>query len=135
MSFRQELLDSIHPEMKLDKTFFRRIYAYSVYCPEFADKAIKALNEAGCSKAQAYYDDIVSECKRKQDEAFKAALPLLRNTQKADWNKLEKEGEGRRKQGIQSLTKGELTRLCQKLLQEGIIEKPEQFATAVLQER
>ncbi len=98
MSFRQELLDSIHPGMKLNKAFFRRIYAYSIYCPEFADKAIKALTDAGCSKAQAYYDDVVSECKRKQDEAFKAALPLLRSLWKADCNKLKKEGEEKRKQ-------------------------------------
>lgn len=97
MSFRQELLDSIHPEMKLDKAFFRRIYAYSVYCPEFADKAIKALNEAGCSKAQAYYDDVVSECREKQDEAFREALPLLHNMWEAEWGKLEKEGEEKQK--------------------------------------
>lgn len=51
------------------------------------------------------------------------------------WAKKQKEGEEKRKQNIQSLTKEELTELCQRLLQEGVIEKPEEFATAVLQNR
>jgi len=49
-----------------------------------------------------------------------------------DWEKLVKEGEEKRRREIQSLTKEELTELCQRLLQEGIIKSPEQFAMAVL---
>ena len=92
MSYRQELIDSIHPEMKLNKAFFRKIYAYSIYHPEFADEVIKVLIDAGCSKAKVYYDDVVSECRQKQDEAFKAALPLLRKMWKEDQEKYKKGG-------------------------------------------
>jgi hypothetical protein len=109
---KDELLASIKPDMVLTKQFIKRIYGYGVTDASFPDKAITALEVAGCSKARAYYEDWVNEYER---------------------SRKQEEGEERRRQKIQSLTREELTELCQKLLQEGVIEKPEQFATAVLQ--
>ena len=61
MASREELLQSIRPGMKLDRAFFMRMYGYEISFPGFADKVIKALNDAGCSRAREYYNKAVSE--------------------------------------------------------------------------
>ena len=64
---KQQLLESIHPGMKLDRHFFLKVYGYEISFHGFADKAVKALEDAGCSKAREYYDKTVAEYQRKQD--------------------------------------------------------------------
>ncbi len=131
---KQQLLESIrfHSGKQMNKAFFLKIYGYEISFPGFAEEAIKALNDAGCSRAREYYNVAVAEYRRKQDEELKPVARELHRKWERDWEKLVKEGEEKRRQEIQSLTKEELTELCQKLLQEGVIERPEQFATAVL---
>lgn len=67
---KEELLASIKPDMVLTKQFIKRIYGYGVTDASFPDKAITALEVAGCSKARAYYEDWVNEYERsrKQEE-------------------------------------------------------------------
>lgn len=129
---RKQLLDSIQPGMKLDRLFFLKVYGYEISFPGFADEAIKALEDAGCSKAREYYEMAVGEYQAKQDEELKRAAAWYRGECEKEWKKNQKEGEERRKQEIQSLTREELTELCQTLLKERIITSPEQFAMAVL---
>lgn len=71
---RQKLLDSIQPGMKLDKAFFLRVYGYEISFPGFADEVIRALEEAGCSKARQYYISIVEEYKTAHDAELAMAL-------------------------------------------------------------
>lgn len=60
MASREELLRSIQPGMKLDKAFFLKVYGYELTWPGFAETAIKALEDAGCSNARNYYISAVS---------------------------------------------------------------------------
>ena len=129
---RQQLLDSIQPGMKLDRLFFLKVYGYEISFPGFADEAVKALEDAGCSKAREYYEMAVGEYQARQDEELKRAAAWYRMEYEREWKKNQKGSEERRRQEIQSLTRNELNELCRKLLREGIIKSPEQFATAVL---
>lgn len=129
------LLASINPNMKLTKDFIRRIYGYGVTDASFPDKAVAALENAGCSKARQYYESWVNEYEIARNAELKETAHWYRQECDKEWAKKQRGGEERRKQEIQSLTRGELTELCQKLLREGVIERPEQFATAVLHAR
>lgn len=129
---KEELLSSINPDMKLTKSFIKRIYGYGVTDASFPDKAIAALEEAGRSKARVYYENWVKEYEMARDAELKEVSKWYRRECEREYQRRQKEGEEKRRQEIQSLTKDELTELCQKLLQEGTIERPEQFATAVL---
>ena len=60
MASREELLDSIRPDMKLTRAFFLKIYGYEITWPGFAEEALWALEMlAGCSKVREYYQRIV----------------------------------------------------------------------------
>lgn len=95
---RQQLLDSIKPDMKLTKAFFLKVYGYEISFPGFADEAIRALNDAGCSKAREYYDNFVAEYQRERDKELKPVAAQIRKQWEADWKKLQKGSEERRKQ-------------------------------------
>lgn len=140
MPSREELLQSIHPDMKLDKAFFLKIYGYEITWPGFAETALRALEDAGCSKARSYYTSIVDAYERKRDEELKPVAKWLREKIDSDFEKRVKEyerkqGDEKRKQEItQNLTRDELTELCKRLLQEGIITSPEQFVTVLAEQ-
>ena len=140
MPSREELLQSIHPDMKLDKAFFLKIYGYEITWPGFAETALRALEDAGCSKARSYYTSIVDAYERKRDEEPKPVAKWLREKIDSDFEKRVKEyerkqGDEKRKQEItQNLTRDELTELCKRLLQEGIITSPEQFVTVLAEQ-
>lgn len=110
---REQLLQSISPDMKLTKGFFRKIYGYELSFPGFREQAISALEAAGCTMARAYYDDIIGEYQRVTEENLKpvAATYLKECNQK--WEQKRKRGEERRKERkIQLLTrKKELLKL------------------------
>ena len=93
MASREELLQSIKPDMKLDRAFFLKIYGYEITRPGFKDKAIKALNEVGCSRAEEHYNRIVSEYEQKQDESIKPVAEKLAKQWQDDWNRFVKENE------------------------------------------
>lgn len=69
---KEELLESIKPGMKLTKDFFKRIYGYEISFPGFADKAIAALEVAGCSHARQYFDDLVAAYEEEHNAMMKS---------------------------------------------------------------
>lgn len=73
MASREELLQSIYPGMKLDRAFFLKAYGYEITWPGFAEKAIKALEDAGCGRAREYYGSIVSEYEKGYQEQIMEA--------------------------------------------------------------
>ncbi len=91
MANREELLQSIHQGMKLDKSFFLKIYSYEISFPGFAAEAIKALEDAGCSKAQEYYNAIIGEYQNKRDEELKPVARAIRQKWEEDWKRLQKQ--------------------------------------------
>lgn len=94
LASKEQLLESIGPEMNLTKGFFRKIYGYEISYPGFKETAIRTLEEAGCTKARAYYDEIIGEYQRKHDEEIRpVAAEYLKECNKR-WE--QKEGEERR---------------------------------------
>ncbi|MBD5515223.1 MAG: hypothetical protein HDR06_11450 [Lachnospiraceae bacterium] len=71
---KQQLLDSIQPGMRLTKGFFKKIYGYEITDPSFPDKAIAALEVAGCGKARQYYKEWIEEYEMARDAELKSAL-------------------------------------------------------------
>ena len=67
----QELLQSIRPDMRLTKDFFKRVYGWEMDYPSFADRAVNALEAAGCSRAREYYDTWVQEYEAERDAVLK----------------------------------------------------------------
>lgn len=93
MASREELLQSIRPDMKLDRAFFLNVYGYEITYPGFKDIAIRALNEAGCSKAEEHYNRIVSEYEQKQDESIKPVAERYLKQCQDGWERNVKEYE------------------------------------------
>lgn len=130
---KEKFLHSFSTDMKLYKSTFLKIYGYELSYPGFAEKALAWLEMLGCSKARAYYSGVVVEFKHERDKGLKEVA----SWHKGDWeNMLEKKRREVRQRNwkIKNLTREELTELCQKLLSKGIINEPEQFAMAVLQD-
>lgn len=90
---REELLQSIRPEMKLNKNFFLRIYGYSITTPEFAAEALDKLEAAGCSKAHTYYDKIVKEYEAGYQKMLRAVAQEYARELEREWKQREKEGD------------------------------------------
>lgn len=103
MPSKEELLSSINPNMRLDKNFLKKIYAYNMSDPLFADKAITALESAGCSKARKYYDDWVSEYETAHEKEMKKVAAWYAKECEKRWEEKLKEGEERRKQEEKTL--------------------------------
>lgn len=107
MASREELLQSIRPDMKLDRAFFLKVYGYEITWPGFKDIAIKALNEVGCTRAEEHYNRIVSEYEQKQDESIKPVAERYLKQCQDEWERKIKEyerkiGDDTRKQEIMS---------------------------------
>lgn len=84
---KEEFLHSFSTGMKLYKSTFLKIYGYELSYPGFADKALDWLEMLGCSKARAYYSDIVAEYEHERDKGLKEVASWHRG----DWeNMLEK---------------------------------------------
>lgn len=84
---KEEFLHSFSTGMKLYKSTFLKIYGYELSYPGFADKALDWLEVLGCSKARAYYSDIVAEYEYERDKGLKEVASWHRG----DWeNMLEK---------------------------------------------
>lgn len=97
MASKEELISSIKPDMKLTKDFFKRIYGYEISYPGFSGQAIAALETAGCSKAQQYYEEWVNE----YEAAYKADMKLV-----AAWYQKECEKRWEKKQGKEVKSNG-----------------------------
>ncbi len=99
MASREELLQSTQPGMKLDKAFLK-IYGYELTWPGFKETAIKALEDAGCSRAREYYDKAVSKYEEGYQEQMKEVGKWYLEECNKEWEKKVKEGEERRRQEI-----------------------------------
>lgn len=71
MASRRELLDSISCDMRLDKSFFMKIYGYELTWAGFAEDALARLEILGCSRAREYYNRFVSEYEKEHDQQMK----------------------------------------------------------------
>ncbi|MGE9881573.1 hypothetical protein [Blautia obeum] len=121
MASRQELLDSIQPDMKLTKNFFMRIYGYEISFPGFAEIALTDMEKAGCSKARTYYQRFVGEYEKKHDEEIKTVAEWYRKQldRKGDGTDWRKQHEAElRKEDLHQKSDRELLILLQKLRAE-----------------
>ena len=129
----KEMLASINPNMRLTKGFLRSMYCKGMDNPDFPEQAIAALEAAGCSKAREQFQAWEQLYEAEREETLKRVAYWYAEVTKRDYERWVRESRRQQKteQQIQNLTRDELTELCQKLLKEGVITEPEQFATAV----
>lgn len=95
---KEELLASIKPEMRLTKDFIKRIYGYEISYPGFSDKAIAALEKAGCSRARQYYEEWVAEYEAAYRAEIQPVAEWFQRECEKQWEKKLKEGEEQRTQ-------------------------------------
>lgn len=115
---KEKFIASIRPDMKLDKAFFLKIYGYEISFPGFAEIAIRALEDAGCSKARTYFERIVFEYEEKQKDSLKPIAKWLSDKINADYEKqcgLVKEGSEEIRQNLLKQKKILLMRLKENL--------------------
>lgn len=93
MASREELLASIQPDMHLTRDFIKRIYGYEISYPGFAEQAIAALEQAGCSRARQYYEDWVAEYEVAYNAEMKEVAHWYRLELEKRWEKRRKEGD------------------------------------------
>ena len=105
MPSAKELLESIKPDMKLTKNFFKRVYAYEISYQGFSDKAISRLEASGCSRARHYYETWVSEYEAKYNAEMKEVASWYHERFREELRKFEK----RQKEGEQTRTKRQQT--------------------------
>ena len=103
-------MQSIRPDMKLDKAFFLRIYGYEITWPGFAGQALAVLEQAGCSRAREYYDSIVQEYEVQYAAEVQSTAQWHRMECEKEWKKRQKEGEGQRLREMSSRELLELLR-------------------------
>ena len=118
---KEKFLANICPDMKLDKAFFLKIYGYEITWPGFAETALRALEDAGCSKARSYYTSIVDAYERKRDEELKPVAKWLREKIDSDFEKVVKE-------------RGEESRIREKKTQD-LLQKSDRELLNLLQEQ
>ena len=64
---KETLLSSLSIGMKLYKSTFKKIFAYDMTTPGFAEDVITRLEILGCSKAKEYYNSVVKEWQQEHD--------------------------------------------------------------------
>lgn len=105
--------------MKLNKAFFLKIYGYEITWPGFAETALRALEDAGCSKAGSYYTSVVEAYERELDEQLKPVAKWLQEKIDSDFEKQVKEYE--RKQGDEK-RKSQKTKLSREAVATEILK-------------
>lgn len=111
---KEELLASIKPDMVLTKRFIKRIYGYGVTDASFPDRAIAALEAAGCSKARQYYESWVSEYEAAHNAELKEVAHWYKQECEREWAEKQKEGEEKRR----TQTEAELLKKKKRLLMQ-----------------
>lgn len=112
MASRQELLSSISPQMRLDKSFFMKVYGYELTWSGFAEEALARLEILGCSRARGYYTCIVVEYEYKHEKELKQVAEWYG---KQDFRRKEVK-KPRSKQEAEQLTKTSLQQKSDKEL-------------------
>ena len=126
MASREELLQSIKPDMKLTWDFFKKIYGYEISFPGFAEVALKALEDAGSTHSRQHYEKFVNDYEqKKQEELYPVAVEYVKRLE-AQWEKKERErirGEklSEKKQSLQNLSDSELLTLLQNLADSDLL--------------
>ena len=132
---RKPFLHSFSIGMKLYKSTFLKIYGYDITTPGFAEDALTRLEILGCSRACEYYEAVRSEWQEEHDAQMKSVAHWYKERCAEEWENMKRKAVRQpREQKIQNLTREQLTELCRKLLEDGIISAPEQLVTAVLQD-
>lgn len=125
---QDEFFHSFRTGMKLYKSTFLKIYGYELSYPGFADKALDWLEMLGCSKARAYYSDIVAEYEHERDKGLKEVASWDRKNwdnllEKLKWKAVResrKQQEAEQlKADLQQKSDRELLTLLQMLKQSG----------------
>ena len=98
MPTKEKLLQSISSDMTLMKSFFKKVYGYEITYPGYADMAIKMLEDAGCSNARQYYEQIVEGYQKSREEGLKEAAQDLRKQIDNEFERRMKKAEWQKKQ-------------------------------------
>lgn len=75
----------------LTRRTFIKMYGYELSYPGTAAEAIALLKEAGCSRAEEYYNATVAEQEQKQNEMYKSVAVWLKARKDEGVNKWKKE--------------------------------------------
>lgn len=117
MASREELLQSIKPDMKLTWDFFKKIYGYEISFPGFAEVALKALEDAGSTHSRQHYEKFVNDYEqKKQEELYPVAVEYVKKLER-QWERERIRGEklSEKKKSLQNLSDSELLTLLQNL--------------------
>ena len=123
MASREELLQSIKPDMKLTWDFFKKIYGYEISFPGFAEVALKALEDAGSTHSRQHYKKFVNDYEqKKQEELYPVAVEYVKRLE-AQWEKERIRGEklSEKKKSLQNLSDSELLTLLQNLADSDLL--------------
>lgn len=77
--------------LTLTRRTFIKMYGYELSYPGTAAEAIALLKEAGCSRAEEYYNATVAEQEQKQNEMYKSVAVWLKARKDEGVNKWKKE--------------------------------------------
>lgn len=109
MASKQELLSIIKPGTKLTKEVLKRIYGYGVTDKLFPDQAIALMEQAGCTKAKADYNEWVEKYERGYNVMLKKVateyLDQINKKDRKQVNILRKEQHQSREQRWAALSK------------------------------
>lgn len=114
---RQQLLDSINPNMRLTESFFRRIYCYEVTYPGFAEIALQKLEEAGSTKSRDYYKQFSEKYEDEHRKAMDAGYDqyLKEKEKQRQEEERKKVKEWRMKENLQRENDRQLLKRWQRL--------------------
>lgn len=90
-SFLAQFKDPEH--LTLTRRTFIKMYGYELSYPGTAAEAIALLKEAGCSRAEEYYNATVAEQEQKQNEMYKSVAVWLKARKDEGVNKWKKQQE------------------------------------------
>ena len=79
--------------LTLTRRTFIKMYGYELSYPGTAAEAIALLKEAGCSRAEEYYNATVAEQEQKQNEMYKSVAVWLKARKDEGVNKWKKQQE------------------------------------------
>ena len=104
--------------LTLTRRTFIKMYGYELSYPGTAAEAIALLKEAGCSRAEEYYNATVAEQEQKQNEMYKSVAVWLKARKDEGVNKWKKkqEAEHQRTRSQILMSKLELLRKKRELL-------------------
>lgn len=107
---KEQLLQSIRPDMKLTKNFFMRVYGYDMTQPGFVEITLDKLEAAGCSRAREYYTKFISEYEAQQEASIKPVAAQYRTELERKWKQEEKQKEGVETRKMQEVAPLQLSR-------------------------